>query len=66
MTEQMLRCAFSDRIGLFFGIEVVDDSAVVIALHGCPNIGVRSAWRSLTADVAGSLIPLKHGLVSAS
>ena len=60
MTEQILRGAFFELIGLFFGIEVVDDANIVIVLHDLPNTVVR------TKDASGSLAQLKYGLVSAS
>ena len=49
-----------ELIGLFFGIEVVDDANVVIVLHDLPNTVVR------TTDASGSSAQLKYGLVSAS
>jgi len=33
----MLRGALSERIGLFFGIEGVNDANVMIVLHGCSS-----------------------------
>ena len=51
---------FLELIGLFFGIEVVDDANVVIVLHDLPNTVVR------TTDASGSSAQLKYGLVSAS